>query len=232
LRRRSVVVAATLLTGVLRCSTAFGQEAPPADPTPQEAPTITSAPRQRFWTGLSVGAGWEKVITTSGRASNPFPYRFLVRTPSQSGWAVTPMFGWFSSDVDAVALDRPQLSMGELTVRPVLVGLRRTWVQHPLSVDVAAAAGPSFNSFKVSDQARLALDGGSGTVSSDAEVSLAWRIQASAWHDFTDRLAVRGAVSYAWNRPDVTIDVGPSGRRFNENANSIQIGFGVAYRIF
>lgn len=211
------------------CSgTALAQE-PPRDP--QEAPKITTVQRQRFWTGLSVGAGWDKVITTSGRASNPFPYRFLFRTPSQSGWAVTPLFGWFSSDIDAVALGRAQMPMGELTVRPILAGLRRTWVRHPLSVDVAAAAGPSFNSFKLSDESRLLL-GGSGKVSSDADVSFAWRIQASAWHDFTDRLALRGAVSYAWNRPDVTIEIGPTGRRFNENANSIQVGVGVAYRIF
>jgi hypothetical protein len=228
-RAALVAVAVTCLLTAGRAASA--QETPRPDP-PQDAPKITSVKRQRFWTGLSIGAGWEKVITTSAHSSNPFPYRFLFRTPSQSGWAVTPLFGWFSSDVDAVALGSPRLPMGELTVRPVLVGARRTWVQHPLSVDVAAAAGPSFNSFKLSDEARLLLDGGTGTVSSDANVSFAWRIQASAWHDFTDRFALRGSVAYAWNRPDVTVEIGSSGRRFNESANSIQLGVGVAYRIF
>lgn len=211
---------------------ARAQETPPPDPPPQEAPKITSVQRQRFWTGLSVGVGWEKVVTTSGHASNPFPYRFLFRNPSKSGWAITPMFGWFGSEIDAVAFGRPETSLGKLTVRPVMVGVRRTWVRHPMSYDVAAVAGPSFNSFKVADEARPLLGLGSGSVSSDANVSFAWRLQVSTWHDFTERVAIRGSVAYAWNQTEITFNGGTSGRRISQNANSAQVGFGVVYRIF
>ncbi len=224
--------AAALMACLVWSGTASAQEAPPPDPPPQEAPKITAVPRQRFWTGLSVGAGWEKVVTTSGHASNPFPYRFLFRTPSKSGWAVTPLFGWFASDLDAVALGSPATGMGKLTVRPLLVGVRRTWVRHPLSFDVAAAAGPSFNSFKISAEAQPLLGLGSGPVSSEANVSFAWRLQASTWHDFTERFALRGSISYAWNQPEITFDSGSSVRRITENANSVQFGIGLAYRIF
>ena len=204
----------------------------PAEPSPPPEPTkITAVQRQRFWTGLSVGVGWEKVVTTSGHASNPFPYRFLFRTPSKSGWAVTPLFGWFSSDIDASVLAQPDTPMGKLTVRPILVGVRRTWVRDPLSVDVAAAAGPSFNSFKLAPEARP-FGGAGGAVSADANVSLAWRVQVSTWHDFTEKFALRGALSYAYVQPEITFTSGTLGQRISQNANSVQIGFGAVYRIF
>jgi hypothetical protein len=222
---------AVLMACLLWSSPVRAQDTPP-DPPPQEAPKVTPVPRQRFWTGLGVGVGWEKVVTTSGHASNPFPYRFLFRTPAKSGWAVTPMFGWFASDVDAVALGSPETPMGKLTVRPLLVGVRRTWVRHPLSFDVAAAAGPSFNSFTVSPEAAPILGLGGGSVSSDAQVSFAWRLQASTWHDFTTRLAIRGSIAYAFNQPEVTFTSGPQSRRLRENANSFQFGIGAVYRIF
>lgn len=215
---------------VFAAAAARGQEQEPAPP--QEAPRITSVQRQRFWSGLSVGLGWEKVVTTSGHASNPFPYRFLFRNPARSGWAISPMLGWFRSDVDADAFTRPDVELGRLTVRPFLVGVRRTWVRDRMSYDVAGAAGPSFNSFKVADGAGAVAGLGSGQVSADANVSFAWRLQGTAWHDFNDRIAVRGSIAYAWNQPEVTFMSGATGRRISQNANSVQIGFGVAYRIF
>jgi hypothetical protein len=216
----------TLWSAPARAQDAPAEPAPPAEPA-----KITSVQRQRFWTGLSVGVGWEKVITTSGNASNPFPYRFLFRTPSRSGWAVTPLFGWFSSDIDAAAFARPDTPMGKLTVRPVLVGVRRTWVRDPLSFDVAAAAGPSFNSFTLAPEAQP-FGGAGGAVSADANVSLAWRLQVSTWHDFTDKFAVRGALSYAHVQPEITFASGGLGRRISQNASSVQLGFGAVYRIF
>lgn len=229
--RHWILLGTAACLALLSASPARAQDTPP-DPPPQEAPKISSVQRQRPWTGLSIGAGWEKVMTTSGHASNPFPYRFLFRTPSRSGWAITPMFGWFSSDIDAVPLGSPTTPMGKLTVRPVLGGVRRTWVRHPLSFDLAAAAGPSFNSFKVADEARPLLGLGSGAASSSANVSFAWRVQVSTWHDFTERFALRGSIAYAANQAEITFTSGTAGRRVSQNANSFQIGIGAAYRLF
>jgi hypothetical protein len=122
--------------------------------------------------------------------------------------------------------------MGKLTVRPVLVGVRRTWVSHPLSFDLAGGAGPSFNSFTPDAAARPLLGLGVGELSADANVSLAWRVQFSTWHDFTDRFAIRGSIAYAANQAEITFTSGAAGRRLSQNANSFQIGFGAAYRLF
>jgi len=225
---RTVLVVAVVLAGI--ASTARAQEPPPPPPE-QEAPKITSVQRQRFWTGLSLGVGWEKVVTTSSGVSNPFPYRFLFRNPARSGWAITPMFGWFGTDVDATAISRPNVPLGELVVRPIMVGVRRTWVRDPMSYDVALAAGPSFNSFKSADGAGPLLGLGN-TVSSDANVSLAWRLQGTAWHDFTEKIAVRGSIAYVWNRPEVTFTSGNISRRIESDATSVQFGFGIVYRLF
>lgn len=224
--------AAACLVMTLWSWPAVAQDPAPATPPPPEAPKITKVERQRFWTGLAVGAGWEKVFTTAGHVSNPIPFRALFRTPSKSGWAITPLFGWFKSDVDAVVLGRPTTPMGQLTVRPVLVGVRRTWVRHPLSYDVALGAGPSFNSFKVADEIKPELALGSGAITGDANISFAWRLQGSVWHDFNDKVAIRGSVAYAWCQPEITFRSGASGRRVTENANAVMIGAGLVYRIF
>jgi hypothetical protein len=142
------------------------------------------------------------------------------------------MFGWFRSDVDAVALNRPTTPMGQLTVRPILVGVRRTWAGRPLSYDVALAAGPSFNSFKVADEIKPDLALGSGAITADANISFAWRVQGSVWHDFNEKLAIRGSLAYAWVHPEITFRSGASGRRVTENANAVMIGAGLVYRIF
>lgn len=221
---------AALVLWLMVVAPVYAQEPPP--PPPEEAPKITSVQRQRFWTGLSVGIGWEKVFTTSGSVSNPFPYRFMFRNPAKSGWAITPMLGWFGADVDATEFDRPDTDLGRLTVRPIMAGVRRTWVRNTMSYDVAAAAGPSFNSFKVAAGAGPLTGLGGGSVSSDANVSLAWRLQGTAWHDFTDKVAVRGSIAYAWNQPEVTFTSGATGRRISQDASSVQLGFGVVYRLF
>ncbi|WP_396624281.1 hypothetical protein [Luteitalea sp.] len=228
--RRCVILAAWLAACMV-AGPARAQETPPA-PTPAEAPKITKVQRQRPWTGLALGVGWEKVFTTAGHVSNPLPFRVLARTPTKSGWAVSPMFGWFRSDVDAVALNRPTTPMGQLTVRPILVGVRRTWAGRPLSYDVALAAGPSFNSFKVADEIKPDLALGSGAITADANISFAWRVQGSVWHDFNEKLAIRGSLAYAWVHPEITFRSGASGRRVTENANAVMIGAGLVYRIF
>ena len=163
--------------------------------------------RQRFWTGLSVGVGWEKVVTTSGHASNPFPYRFLFRTPRRAGGRSRRC----SAGSAATSTRSPSAAtapLGKLTVRPVMVGIRRTWVRDTMSYDSRRVAGPSFNSFKLSPRRRdHCSDWAPAASSSDANVSFAWRLQASTWHDFTDRVAIRGPCRYAWNQAEVTFNV-------------------------
>ncbi len=229
LARASVIGLIASAVGLFT-TTAYGQDPEPAPP--QEAPRITTVQRQRPWTGLAIGLGAEKVITTNGDLSNPLPFRFLFRTPAQSGWAISPMMGWFGSDVDADVFGHPGSRLGKLSVRPVLVGVRRTWVGKELSYDVALAAGPSFNGFKLAAGASPLAGLGSTIVSTDANVSFAWRVQGTAWRDITDKVALRASVAYAWNRPEITFTSGSSNRRVTQNANSIQIAVGAAYRIF
>jgi hypothetical protein len=211
---------------------AFAQPIPTDPPVPAPVAIRAEPAPKRPWVGVSVGVGWEKVMTTSGHASNPFPYRFLFRTPLKTGWSPAPMFGWFRSELDAVAFGAPETPMGRVTVRPVLMGIRHTWVRDTLSYDVAAAAGASFNGFSVNDAVRPLLGLGPGAIDADANISPAWRLQLSAWHDFTDRVAIRGSLAFAWTRPEITFTSGASGRRISENANSFQFGAGVVYRLF
>jgi hypothetical protein len=181
-----------VLSGVvlwLACaSPALAQPIPTDPPVPAPVAIRAEPGQKRPWVGVSVGVGWEKVMTTSGHASNPFPYRFLFRTPLKTGWSPAPMFGWFRSELDAVALGAPDTPMGRVTVRPVLMGIRHTWVRDTLSYDVAAAAGASFNGFSVNDAVRPLLGLGPGAMAPAAERVA--RLHRSRRHSRVARLCV------------------------------------------
>lgn len=228
LLRVAVLVAACL------CSTAQAraQERPPEPPAGEPTIQADAPPDRRPWIGISIGAGWEKVFTTDGTASNPIPFRFVFRTPLKEGWSVAPMLGWFTSDLDASSLANPQIALGELRVRPILIGARHTWIRGKVSYDVAGAAGVSINSFDLSDAARPLVGIGSGPVTAEANVSPAWRLQLSSWYDFTERVALRGSLAYAWVEPEITFRSGASGRRVKQSANSVQVGASIVYRLF
>ena len=224
---RGCLIGLLLATGPVA---AWAQEQPAEPQT--EAPKIQAVQRSHLLSGLAVGIGAESVVTTSGHASNSLPIRFLFRLPPDSGWSFSPMFGWFGTDLDATGLDRPGAEFGRLSVRPVLVAARYTWVREPLSYDVAVGVGFSLNGFKLAEGAGPLLGLGSGPITTDANVSPAWRVQGSVWHDFNDRVAIRGALAFAYCQPEITVRSGAAGRRISENANSVQIAAGVVYRIF
>lgn len=207
------------------------QEPPPPDPVAAQDPSGPAKKPFRPWVGVSVGVGWDKVFTRSGSASNPLPFRFAFRTPLRQGWSIAPMFGWFTSDIDAASLASPRAELGELRVRPILMGARYTWIRGQVSWDVAGAAGVSVNSFDLADGAQPLL-GLAGPVSADANVSPAWRLQFSSWYDFSERVALRGAIAYAWVEPEITFRSGATGRRITQSASSVQLGASVVYRLF
>ena len=226
------VTAAIAMALLLVAGQALARQAP-SDPPPIDAtqPQDASAPR-RPWLGVSVGAGWEKVFTTSGSATNPIPFRFVFRTPLKEGWSIAPMLGWFTTDLDATPLSASRARLGELRVRPILMGARYTWIRGQLSYDVAGAAGFSINSFDLFEGAGRLAGLGSGPVRAEANTSPAWRLQVSSWYDFTERVALRGSLAYAWVEPEITFSAGGSGRRISQSANSVQLGAGIVYRLF
>lgn len=204
--------------------TAHAQE--PVDPPAAEAQA-----RSRPLRGLAVGVGLDKIATTSARASNPWAGRFAYRLPPIDGWAPALIFGWFDTEIDGTQFGRDE-HIGQLQVRPVMAGVRYTWLRDPWSHDVAAAAGVSFSDFDLDGDVAARLGAESGRILADASTSVAYKVQATTWYDLTDRVAIRGAVGVFVCRPQVTVTSGGTSRRFTQPATSLQLGASIVYRIF
>lgn len=219
------------------CAVVLGCAAPAIAQTPPPGPKLaapvqvaTPPPARRGFT-VAVGPGLDKIITTSGQASNPWVWRFAFRLPQREGWSPAMIFGWFDTTVDGAQFG-PEQAIGQLQIRPVMGGVRYTWIRDAWSYDVAAAAGPSFSGFDLAGSVARTLPRTTGAIRADANTSPAFTVQGSAWYDVTDKVAVRGSIGWFMCRPDVTVTASGVSRRFSQSANALQLGASVVYRIF
>ena len=200
---------------------------------PAPAPKIQapeSGSRTHLLKGLAIGPGLDVIAPTSGEASVAVVPRLSIRFPSDGGWAPTVGFGWFDTAIDGTEFGRDQ-RMGELQLRPIMVGARYSWLRGAYSFDVAATAGPSFSDFDLDGEVARTFFPGQ-QVTAEASTSLATKIQGGVWYDYSDRVAFRGTVGFFRCSPEITVTAGGQGRRFTQSANAIQFGASVVYRIF
>jgi hypothetical protein len=203
------------------------------EPAPAPAPKIQAADpdaRDNPLKGLAIGPGLDVIVPTSGSASVAVVPRLSIRLPSDGGWAPTVGFGWFDTAIDGDQFGRDE-RMGELQLRPIMIGARYTWLRGAYSFDVAATAGPSFTDFDLDGEVARTIFAGQ-EVTAEASTSLATKVQGGVWYDYNDRVSFRGTLGYFRCSPEITVSAGGQGRRFSQPAHAIQLGASVVYRIF
>lgn len=206
-------------------------EAPPD--APAESPKLQAPDPDtpgRFQIGVAVGPGLELVVPTSGEASVAVLPRLSIRFPASAGWAPTVGFGWFDTRIENGQFGRVG-PIGDLQLRPVMVGARYTWVRDAWSYDVSATAGVSFSDFDLDGAIAAALPAGT-RVRAEADTSLASKVQGGVWYDYNDRVSFRGTVGYFRCAPEVTVTLGNEARRFTQAAHALQFGAALVYRLF
>ena len=217
----------------IACLLATGrvQAQPPAEPPPADPPRIQAPdPGRRIQIGLALGPGLDVVVPTNTAASMAWVPRLSIRFPPVAGWSPTVGFGWFDTEIEGAQFGRDE-EMGDLQLRPIMLGARYTWLRGDYSLDLAATAGPSFSDFDVhGNVARRVF--GAQEVRAEANTSLATKLQGGVWYDYNDRVSLRGTVAYFRCAPEVTVTAGGQSRRFKQSANAIQLGASVVYRIF
>ncbi len=212
---------------------AIAAATPSAAQEPAPAPKIQAPdpdPRENPLRGLAIGPGLDVIVPTSDKASIAVVPRLSIRLPSDGGWAPTVGFGWFDTAIDGDEFGRDE-RMGELQLRPIMVGARYTWLRGVYSFDVAATAGPSFSDFDLDGEVARTLFAGQHVVA-EASTSLATKVQGGVWYDYSDRVSFRGTLGYFRCSPEITVSVGGQGRRFTQAAHTIQFGASLVYRIF
>lgn len=120
---------------------------------------------------------------------------------------------------------------GSMQSVTVMVGAGPTYRSGPFSVGLAVLAGPSFNSFSIDDDARVAYAArlGSNLNAIDVKNSIAVRPSVSLWYNLVSRVGMHTSVSYTVNRPTVetTINNVRTERQWNADRWNYQVGLGV-----
>lgn len=195
-------------------------------------PTRIEASDRPFELGIAIGPGLNLIHTTSGDASTVWVPRFAFRFfPNRAGWSPASNFGWFNTSLHGEQFGGGRRPIGELQVRPIMGGVRYTWIRDQLSYDVAATAGFSFTDFDLDGAVAKSL-GVPDPIKAEANTAFATKLQGGVWYDYTDRVSFRATVALFRCTPEVTVSGVGYTRSFQQSANALELGVSVVYRIF
>ena len=131
---------------------------------------------------------------------------FIRNTPRRSGWG--PSFGlnWFTGDV-RVAVDGTKVTLGEVKVRPVMVGVSYAIIRGRAITNLSLVGGYAFNRARVT----YALPEGT---SASMRIGNAWVVRPNVGLTFAlrPRLALVGGVGYVFSKPSITVDIDQAGQ--------------------
>ena len=156
---------------------------------------------------------------------------FFRNTPRRVGWG--PSFGlnWFRGDID-VPVDGVRTTIGEVKVRPIMVGFGYTLDSGRARTTVSLVGGYAFTSARVT---AVLPEGTTATVS----IKDSWVVRPNVGVTvaLTKRLALVGSIGYIYTNPTITIDVTRLGRTAASvsgayRADYVNITVGTAVSIF
>ena len=128
----------------------------------------------------------------------------IIRLEPGRGWGISGAFNWFATEVDGSLADL-RGPLGELQVRPLMVGVGYTLQHGRVRTTISLVAGPAWNRLKVREEARAALAALDRDVADTLDVaSLAVRPGLGVSVRVAPRLDVTGFGGYLFNRPTFT----------------------------
>ena len=156
---------------------------------------------------------------------------FIRNTPRRSGWG--PSFGlnWFTGDV-RVAVDGTKVTLGEVKVRPVMVGVSYAIIRGRAITNLSLVGGYAFNRARVT----YALPEGT---SASMRIGNAWVVRPNVGLTFAlrPRLALVGGVGYVFSKPSITVDIDQAGQPRQTVSGRYRSGYlaatvGLAFSMF
>src|SRR4051812_5932872 len=141
---------------------------------------------------FAVGANFNTTIATDAQNDGGNHVGFQWRLGhSDSGWAWKFGFNWYSTEVGAT-IDGHPVALGQLQVRPIMVGYGYTRTIRKLAVSTNVLGGYAFNGFSLADKAGAFYRGASGTqqVSTGARNTMVLFPEVSMWRDLNERVGL------------------------------------------
>ena len=205
-------------------------------PVPSPSPVVSPSGevgqrpflKGRFLVGVNVTHGLTPEDDVGSRWSiSPF----FRNTPRRVGWG--PSFGlnWFTGDID-VMVDGVRTTIGEVKVRPIMLGIGYTLDGGRARTTVSLVGGYAFTDARVT----AALP--EGTTAS-ISITDAWVVRPNLGVTvaLTKRLALVGSIGYIYTNPTITANVTRLGRTAGSvsgayRADYVNITVGTAVSIF
>jgi hypothetical protein len=183
---------------------------------------------------FAVGANFNTTIATDAQNDGGNHVGFQWRLGhSDSGWAWKFGFNWYSTEVGAT-IDGHPVALGQLQVRPIMVGYGYTRTIRKLAVSTNVLGGYAFNGFSLADKAGAFYRGASGTqqVSTGARNTMVLFPEVSMWRDLNERVGLNISGGYMIARPDVSIESSAGVTRHPVRADTVRVKVGIVYSIF
>lgn len=141
---------------------------------------------------------------------------------------------WFSSDIDHSFLGAPAFELGELHVRPLMVGYGYTHRIGPTAIKGSVQGGYAFTTFdslpSAADVYRDRL--GAHSFSTDAANTFVLKPQVSVWRDLSSKVGLNVTAGYMIARPHLTVTTTLGEERRRVRADMIMLKAGLVYSIF
>ena len=185
----------------------------------------------RLAVGMSVTSRLASASDAGGGADLGFELRI---GHEEQGWTWQhSFFNWFNSGVHEPIAGRT-VALGQLRVRPIMVGYGYTWVRGRSAITADLEGGYTVNSFALDAGAVAEYSQrlGATRIDSGATNAFAVKPEIQVWYDLNPRLGLKLTGGYLVARPSVVIasslgeDVRPV------RADAFLITFGLVYSIF
>ncbi len=157
----------------------------------------------------------------------------LIRINLGPGFGPVIGFDWHATRIEAMAGNQ-RVYLGELRVRPVLLGAGYTVKRGRYWFGAGVTGGYAFNRLTVNDRVRPAFRSSLGTqfVSFDARNSLVWRTRFGVFYDASPSVGLTAAIAYMRVSPTLRITTDTGVRQSKLDASCVIVTFGLAYGVF
>ncbi|HEY7172556.1 MAG TPA: hypothetical protein VH417_17005 [Vicinamibacterales bacterium] len=183
---------------------------------------------------LALGANFNTAIAAAPDNTSASHVGFQWRLGhSEGGWGWRFGFNWYSTDIGARVVDSP-VELGELHVRPIMIGYGYTHKVRRVAMSANLLAGYAFNKFSLGDRASAVYRVATGNqpVSSGAQNTVVVFPELSMWRDINRRVGLNVSVGYMFARPEVSVETTGGTYHHSVRADTVRIKVGAVYSIF
>ena len=185
----------------------------------------------RLAVGGSITARAASSSDASGSATVGFEWRLGYAIPGW-GWQ-NSIFSWFDTGVQGT-VGPGTIDLGNLRVRPVMVGYGYTWVRGRTAITADLVGGYAFNSFTMDPAAVQEYARRRGATGIEAEGTNAFAIkpEVQVWYDINSRFGLKLNGGYLIARPSVVITSSLGEDIRPVRADSFLVTVGLVYSLF